>query len=119
MATHKGREAYLKGNYAEASPFLKKAANHGDLTSQRMYADVCFRDLDGKRRNKMKAAFWYIVTACNGDCDIYSYLQSEDPDICCDEPYVNMNYDERLESRMKRLVDAWELRSKLETKIGV
>ena len=104
----KGIEAYREGNYALCAPLLKSAAKRGSNIAQSMYADVCYRTLDGKVRSKIKAAFWYLVATRMGDPNIYSYVASEIGEAFYkDENYKGMTDSEIFSIHLDLLVDAW------------
>ena len=103
---NEGMMAYGNGDYKVAAFYLKGAARYGHHDAQSAYADICFRNLDGKVRHRRKAAFWYI-TAAENDLDVCSYLRSEVHTMFNDDNYVGMTGEEKLRKQMSLLIDAW------------
>lgn len=95
----KGLAFYEEGEHKEASLHLKYALDQGQNVFAGAYADICKRELDGEKHKTSEAAHFYLLAADSGDADIYSYLQSVDPQLVCDKLEVSQ--------RIQLLKTAW------------
>lgn len=100
----KGFQAYMEEDFKVASPLLKGACEAGDSTAQRLYADVCFRQLDEEPHSWMEAAMWYIASALGGDTESIAFLQNEIPDL--------LEWEESSD-QIKGLVQKWVIETTL------
>ena len=102
---NEGFEHYRAGEYQDAAEYLEKASLAYHPFAQRLYADICLRQLDDKPHSYMEAAMWYLLAALGGDSQSYSYLKSIVPSVLNDDDY---------ESQAKAIAQYWVLVKSLE-----
>lgn len=72
----KGYHFYCLGEYKTSARYLKRAARGNHPLAQEVYADICYRRLDGGIHPLKESAMWYLLAARGGASDSFSYLSS-------------------------------------------